>query len=76
MNIQLPTGNTIVVSVYEFLFVLKEEDVDLFYQNAIADDDGVYIDNPFSNKGYRRVIETDDIIDIEDIPNIQEDEIE
>lgn len=30
--------------------MLKEEDVDEFYQSCIADDLGIEIDNPFSNK--------------------------
>lgn len=50
MNIQLPTGMTINVSVYEYLFLLQEDDIDLFYQQCIADNIGTYIDNPFSNK--------------------------
>jgi hypothetical protein len=50
MNIQLPTGKTLSVSTYEYLFVLKEEDVDLFFQACIADDLGQEINHPFSNK--------------------------
>ena len=50
MNIQLPTGNTITISVYEYLFLLDDKDVDLFYQSCMADNIGVYIDNPFSNR--------------------------
>lgn len=66
MNVQLPTGNTISVSVYEYFFVLKEEDVDLFFQSCIADDLGKYIDNPFSLKSYSLSI-TEEEIDIEEI---------
>ncbi len=55
MNIQLATGNTITISVYEWLFILKDEDIPLFYQACMADDLGVYIDNPFSNKSARTI---------------------
>lgn len=51
MNIQLPTGTTITMSVYEYFFLLDDKDVDLFYQSCIAENIGVYIENPFSN-GY------------------------
>lgn len=60
MNIQLSTGNTIYISCYEYLFVLKDEDVELFYQQCIADDMGVYIDNPFSNRAMQGKIVEDD----------------
>lgn len=50
MNVQLPTGKTISISVYEWLFVLKEEDVDQFFQSCMADDLGIELENPFSNK--------------------------
>lgn len=51
MKVQLPTGTTITISAYEYLFVLKEEDVDAFYQACIADNLGVFIENPFSYTG-------------------------
>ena len=60
MNIQLPTGKTIVVSLYDYLFVLREEDVDLFYQSCIADDLGEQINNPFSNRGSTGKIHVDE----------------
>ncbi len=69
MNIQLPTGNTISVSVYEFFFILEEKDVDEFYQSCMADNLGVYIDDPFSNKSYYGKL------DLEDIPDIEETDI-
>jgi len=47
LNIQLPTGKTVSVSVYEYYFILKEEDVAMFYQDCIADDLGVNVENPF-----------------------------
>ncbi len=49
MNISLPTGKVISISVYEYLFVLKDEDMHDFYQEQIAADEGLYIENPFSN---------------------------
>jgi hypothetical protein len=60
MNIQLPTGKTISVSVYEYLFVLKEDEIDLFYQSCIADDLGVYIEDAFSSKAIAGRLEFDD----------------
>lgn len=59
MNINLPTGNTISITVFEWLFILKDEDVDEFYQSCIADDLGTYIDNPFSHKATGK-LEVDD----------------
>lgn len=50
MNIQLVTGKTVSISVYEYLFVLRDDDMDMFYQSCIADDLGIEINNPFSNK--------------------------
>lgn len=47
MNIQLPTGKTMSMTVYEYFFLLKDEDVELFYQSCIADDLGVNVENPF-----------------------------
>lgn len=49
-NISLPTGKVIYLSVYEYYFQLDEDDVDNFYQSAIADDLGIFEDNPFSQK--------------------------
>lgn len=69
--IQLPTGKTIYVSVYEYYFLLSEDDVDDFFQTCIADDVGDYMENPFSNRIERGKIEVEDEIpDIEDIPNL------
>lgn len=50
MYISLPTGKVITVSYYEWLFMLKEEDLDEFFQSCIADDLGHVIENPFSSK--------------------------
>lgn len=61
MNIQLPTGKTISVSCYEWLFMLKEEDVGEFYQSCIADDLGIDIENPFSNKIVHGKLEVEEI---------------
>jgi len=60
MNIQLPTGNTISVSAYEYYFILKEDEIDLFYQSCIADDLGTYIDNPFSNRKHSLEVKEED----------------
>lgn len=61
MNIQLVTGKTISVSSYEWLFMLKEEDVDEFFQSCIADDLGIDIENPFSNKIIHGKLEIEDL---------------
>ena len=50
MNINLSTGKTISISYYQWLFLLKDEDVEDFLQSCTADDLGVSIENPFSNK--------------------------
>lgn len=60
INIQLPTGNTISVSTYEYYFILQDEDMDNFYQSCIADDLGTYIDNPFSNRVHSSKLEVDE----------------
>ena len=62
MLVQLPTGNTLSISIYEFFFQLKEDEVDAFYQSAIADDLGTYLDNPFSNRA------TPGKLDFEELP--------
>lgn len=63
MQVQLPNGNTITVSTYDFLFKLKDEDVDEFYQSCMADNLGVYIDNPFSNKMIQGRLEVEEFSD-------------
>jgi hypothetical protein len=60
MNINLPTGKTIYVSAFDYYFLLKEEDVDLFFQSCVADDLGQEINNPFSNKIIIGKIEVDE----------------
>lgn len=50
MRIQLPNGKTIEVSYYEFIFLLEDHEVDIFYQQCMADDLGSEINNPFSGK--------------------------
>lgn len=49
MKIQLPTGKTINVSTYEYLFILTDNDMDDFYQMCIAANVGEHIENPFHN---------------------------
>jgi hypothetical protein len=56
-NIQLRTGNTIYISVYEYYFKLRDEDMDLFFQSCEADNLGIQIDNPFSDKRYSGMVE-------------------
>lgn len=66
MNIQLPTGLTISVSAYEYLFLLKEDEVDMFFQECIADNLGSYIEDPFSGGSSKERIKLDEIPDAED----------
>ena len=66
MQIQLKTGNTITISSYEFFFVLRDEDVELFYESCVADDLGTYIDNPFSNKASMGRLEFEDTPEYDD----------
>lgn len=47
MLINLPNGKTISISAYEYLFMITEKEIDLFYQSCMADDLGTEIDNPF-----------------------------
>lgn len=73
MNIQLPTGKTINVSTYEYLFVLTDSDMDNFYQMCIAANVGEYIENPFHNSadfGKIEVEEEEDIITVKPKNNI------
>jgi len=60
-NISLPTGKVIYVSTYEYFFKLQEEDVDEFFQSAIADDLGIQVEYPFSNKVVFGTLEINDI---------------
>jgi hypothetical protein len=66
MNISLPTGKVLSISVYEYLFLIPEDEVDLFYQSCIADDLGTMIEDPFSNKEHLGRLEIDEVPDIPD----------
>lgn len=64
--IQLQTGKTIYISAYEYYFVLKDEDIEEFFQSCVADDIGIFKENPFSDSGCRGRIEIDDIPEVEE----------
>lgn len=49
MNLQLPTGKTISISAYDYYFLLKDEDIEEFFQSCIADNVGIELNNPFCN---------------------------
>ena len=66
-NISLPTGKVIYLSTYEWLFKLEEKDVDEFYQNSIADDLGMFIEDPFSMRMPMGKLEVEETPDIEEI---------
>lgn len=59
-NISLPTGKVIYLSVYEYYFQLEEKDVDEFFQSCIADDLGIFEDNPFSSRAAQGRLEVED----------------
>lgn len=67
MNIELPTGKTLYISTYEYLFVLKDEDMDGFYQSCIADDLGTYVESPFSSRTNSARLELEDVPEFEEI---------
>jgi len=64
MNISLPTGKVISVSYYQWLFILKEDEVNDFYQDCIADDLGTQIENPFNNNHAEKLDIEEDETDI------------
>lgn len=68
--ISLPTGKVMHISTYEWLFKLEEKDVDLFFQSCIADDLGIYEENPFAQRAGIGKLE------IEDEPEIEEAQVE
>lgn len=70
-NISLPTGKVIYVSTFEYYFMLDEEAVDMFFQSCIADDLGIEVQNPFSNKCSSGELEIDEYQDIE-IPDLKD----
>jgi hypothetical protein len=63
-NIQLPTGKTIYLSTYTFLFEIKDEEVDLFYQSCVADDLGSFIEDPFAGRSVLGLLEVDEPADL------------
>jgi len=72
-NIQLRTGNTIYISVYEYYFKLSDEDMDLFYQMCEADNLGIQIDDPFSNRRFSGNVQEEDQPDKISDDNLVED---
>lgn len=75
MNISLPTGKVISVSYYEWLFLLKDEDIHEFYQSCIADDLGTMIENPFSNRAMEK-LEIDEDTEQNNVQNYFENNLE
>jgi hypothetical protein len=70
MNIQLQTGKTINISAYEYYFILKDEEVDFFFQSCVADDLGTEINNPFANRASAGKLDLDDLPDIPDLDDL------
>jgi hypothetical protein len=65
-NVELDTGMTIYVSAYEYYIVLQDEDMEAFFQNCKADNLGVQIDYPFSNRRCMGTLEREDAGEIPD----------
>lgn len=65
-NISLPTGKVIYLSTYEWLFQLEEKNVNEFFQNCIADDLGMFIEDPFSMRVHQGKLEVEETPDIPD----------
>ena len=59
-SIQLRTGKTIYISTYDYYFRLKEDEVDLFFQSCEADDLGIDVEDPFSNRIFFGVLDIED----------------
>lgn len=73
-NIQLPTGKTIYIPIQTFLFDIKDDEIDLFYQTCIADDLGTFVEDPFSQRGMKgdvKVNETEETVPEEPTENIE-----
>jgi hypothetical protein len=73
-NIQLQTGKTIYVSSYEYYILLEEKDVDEFFRNCMADDLGIYIEDPFSNRASKGTLDIEDSPEIEELEQLPEEE--
>lgn len=61
MNVQLSTGKTISISSYEYYFMLKDDDLDEFFQSCVADDLGTFLENPFSQRASMGKLEIDEL---------------
>lgn len=70
-NISLPTGKVIYLSVYEYYFELEEKDVDNFFQSCMADDLGIFIEDPFSHRAKPGKIEVEETPEVEEV-NVEE----
>ena len=72
-NISLPTGKVIYLSVYEYYFQLRDEDVSEFFQSCIADDLGTFIEDPFSQRTPLGKLEVEELPELdESISDISE----
>ncbi len=63
-NISLPSGKVIYISTYEWLFQLEENNVDEFFQSCMADDLGVFIENPFSAAMPQGKLEVEEVLEL------------
>lgn len=65
MILSLPTGKIIHISMFEFLFLIPEDNVDEFYQQLIADDAGTPApDDPFSNRAPKGTLEWEEVPEV------------
>jgi len=66
-QISIPNGKVVYVSTYEYLFVLKDEDVSDFYQQLMAEDAGVPApDDPFSFRKSSTKIDYEEDLEIDE----------
>lgn len=73
-NISLPTGKVIYLSVYEYYFQLEDQHIDEFFQSCIADDLGIFVDDPFSQRIQTGKIEVEETPETEDEAILEEPE--
>lgn len=71
---QLPTGKTVILTDDEF-FDLDDDKL----QQLIAEDRGIFLENPFEDlnlREFKKFDNNDEIIILDDLPNIEEIPIE
>lgn len=67
-NIQLETGKTLYVPLFEWLFKVEDKDVKEFLQSCVADDLGSFVEDPFCQRVMHGKLEVEESFDIEEAP--------